>query len=285
MRKRRWLGTGASLLLLATVALSGCGDKNDPASTNAGGAASPAPSGEGAAVQAIQDRGKLVVGVKFDTKLFGLKDPGSGEVEGFDIDVARAIAKKILGDETKLELKEVTSKTRIPMVENGEIDLIVATMTITDDRKKQVDFSDVYFNAGQSLLVKKGSSIKSIDDVTKDTKVIGQKGATSIKNIEEKVPGLRVQQYENYQEAFTALKAGKGEVLTTDNAILFGMSQQDPEYVVVGGMFTDEPYGIAAKKGNQDLVAAVNETLKEMKDSGDYAALYEQWMGEKPPEE
>ncbi|PLT44542.1 transporter substrate-binding domain-containing protein [Paenibacillus sp. FSL W8-1187] len=285
MRKRRWLGAGASLLLLATVALTGCGAKNEPASTNTGGSASTAPADDGSAVQAIKDRGKLVVGVKFDTKLFGLKDPGSGEVEGFDIDVARAIAKKILGDETKLELKEVTSKTRIPMLDNGEIDLIVATMTINEERKTQVDFSDVYFHAGQSLLVKKGSAIKSIDDVTKDTKVIGQKGATSIKNIEEKVPGLRVQQYENYQEAFTALKAGKGEVLTTDNAILFGMSQQDPEYVVVGGTFTDEPYGIAAKKGNADLVAAVNETLKELKDSGDYAALYEKWMGEKPPEE
>ena len=132
-------------------------------------------------------------------------------MEGFDVDIAKAIAKKLLGDESKLELKEVTSKTRIPMLNNGEIDLIIATMTITEDRKKEVDFSDVYFKAGQSILVKKGSAIRSIDDVTKDSKVLGVKGATSIKNIEEKVPGLKVQQYENYQEAFTALRAGKGE--------------------------------------------------------------------------
>ena len=94
----------------------------------------------------------------------------------------------------------MTSKTRIPMLNNGEIDLIIATMTITEERKKEVDFSDVYFNAGQSLLVKKGSAIRSIDDVTADTKVLGVKGATSIKNIEDRVAGLRVQQYENYQD-------------------------------------------------------------------------------------
>ncbi|SDS39799.1 amino acid ABC transporter substrate-binding protein, PAAT family [Paenibacillaceae bacterium GAS479] len=283
MRKKKWLGMGVSLMLLLTVVLSGCGEKNSGENNSGGTAGSPAP-GESGAVGKIKERGKLVVGVKYDTNLFGLKNTKTGDVEGFDVDVSKAIAKKLFGDESKLELKEVTSKTRIQMLNNGDIDLIVATMTISEERKKEVDFSDVYFQAGQSLLVKKGSPITSIDDVTKDTKVIGQKGATSIKNIEEKVPGLRVQQYENYQEAFTALRAGKGDVLTTDNAILFGMSQQDPNYVVVGGMFSDEPYGIAAKKGNTDLVTAVNETIKELKDSGEYAALYEKWMGEKPPE-
>lgn len=257
-------------------------DANAGARGNDAGEAGEADSG---ILAEIKERGKLVAGVKYDTKLFGLKDPGTGEVEGFDVDMAKVIAKKLLGDETKLELKEVTSKTRMPMLNNGEIDLIIATMTITEERKKEVDFSDVYFKAGQSLLVKKGSPIRSIDDVTADTKVLGVKGATSIKNIEDKVEGLRVQQYENYQEAFTALRAGQGEVLTTDNAILFGMAQQDPNYEVVGGTFTDEPYGIAVKKGETGLVEAVNELLKEMKDSGEYAKLYEKWMGEAPPAE
>ena len=97
--------------------------------------------------------------------MFGLKNPSTGEVEGFDIDISKALAAEILGDETKVEFKEVTSKTRIPLLNNGEIDAIVATMTITEERKKEVDFTDVYFDAGQSLLVKKGSSIKSIDDL------------------------------------------------------------------------------------------------------------------------
>lgn len=253
--------------------------------TACGGGDSNTNSADNGIIEKIKERGKLIAGVKFDTKLFGLKDPGSGEVQGFDVDMAKAVAKKIFGDETKLELKEVTSKTRIPMLNNGEIDLIIATMTITEERKKEVDFSDVYFNAGQSLLVKKGSAIRSIDDVTADTKVLGVKGATSIKNIEDRVAGLRVQQYENYQEAFTALRAGQGEALTTDNSILFGMVQQDSNYEVVGGTFTEEPYGIAIKKGESGLVDIVNELLKDMKDSGEYDKLYMQWMGEAPTSE
>jgi putative glutamine transport system substrate-binding protein len=283
MKKNKLWGTGASLLLALVLVLSGCGSKNE--TTAAGNTDAAAGSEESGIIKEIKDRGKLVVGVKFDTKLFGLKDTATGNVEGFDIDISKAIAKKIFGDESKIELKEVTSKTRIQLLDNGDIDLIVATMTVTEERKQQVDFSDVYFKAGQSLLVKQGSPITGLADITKDTKVIGVKGATSIKNIEDKVPGLRVLQFENYQEAFTALKAGKGDTLTTDNAILYGMAKQDPGYAVVGETFTDEPYGIAVKKGNTDLVSLVNETLKELKDSGEYATIYEKWIGEKPPTE
>jgi ABC-type amino acid transport/signal transduction systems, periplasmic component/domain len=279
--------------LLVMLAAAGCGASNNPGGDADAGGDGSANGGEGGgqteaganALEAIKERGKVVVGVKFDTKLFGLKDPGTGEVEGFDVDIAKAIAKKLTGDEANVELKEVTSKTRIPMLNNGEIDMIIATMTITEERKKEVDFSDVYFNAGQSLLVKKGSPIRSIADVTKDTQVLGVKGATSIKNIEDRVEGLRVKQYENYQEAFTALRAGQGEVLTTDNAILYGMAQQDSNYEVVGDIFTDEPYGIAIKKGEAELVQAVNDILSELKSNGEYDAIYEKWIGEKPPAE
>ncbi|MBB3110174.1 putative glutamine transport system substrate-binding protein [Paenibacillus phyllosphaerae] len=294
-RTKAWAACTALIALM--LVLAGCAGNNGNGNsggtntnTNAASESSNSGGGSNTAVDEgvladIKERGKLVVGVKFDTKLFGLKDPGTGNVEGFDVDIAKQIAKAILGDESKIELKEVTSKTRIPMLNNGEIDLIVATMTITEERRKEVDFSDVYFNAGQSLLVKKGSPITGLADVTKDTKVLGVKGATSIKNIEDKVPGLKVLQFENYQEAFTALRAGKGDALTTDNAILYGMTKQDESYAVVGGTFTDEPYGIAIKKGESALVTQVNETLKGLKDSGEYDALYEKWIGEKPAAE
>ncbi len=253
------------MLLTVCLVFVGCGSKK-----------------ESGTIDAIKARGKVIAGVKYDTKLFGLKDPASGKVEGFDIDIAKALAKKIFGDETKVELKEVTSKTRIPLLQNGDIDLIIATMTITEERKEQVDFSDVYFKAGQSLLVKKGSEIQGLQDLKKGVKVLTVKGSTSAKNIREKAPDANVLEFENYQDAFTALKAGQGEVLTTDNAILLGMQQQDPNYVLVGGNFTDEPYGIAVKKGDVDFVAQVNDLLKEMKSSGEYDKLYEQWMGVKP---
>ncbi|ANF98719.1 amino acid ABC transporter substrate-binding protein [Paenibacillus bovis] len=249
--------------------------------TNPSGGAS-SESNANAQIDQIKQRGKLIVGVKYDTKLFGLKDPGSGKVEGFDVDMAHALAKSILGDESKVELKEVTSKTRIPMLNNGDVDMVIATMTITDARKKEVDFSDVYFQAGQSLLVKKGSPIQGIEDVTADTTILAAKGATSIDNIEEKVPGVKVLEFDNYQDAFNALKAGQGEALTTDDAILYGMAAQDPNYEVVGKPFTDEPYGIAVKKGQTGLVAAINKGLTDMKADGSYDELYKKWIGKAP---
>lgn len=226
----------------------------------------------------IKKRDKIVFGVKNDTRLFGLKDPNTGKVEGFDIDIAKQLAKQILGDENKVEFKEVTSKTRIPMLNNGDVDAVVATMTITDERKKEVDFTDVYFQAGQSLLVKKDSKIKGIEDLKKGTKVLTAKGSTSAINIREKAPDTQVLEFENYAEAFTALKAGKGDALTTDDSILYGMADEDHNFHLVGGTFTDEPYGIAVKKGNQDFVKKLNEALKAIKDSGKYDEIKSKWI-------
>ncbi|WP_002204462.1 transporter substrate-binding domain-containing protein [Bacillus cereus] len=273
MIKMKKLFTLIVFSCLFVLIVVGCGGKKDEAKeTN---------TKQGGVVEQIKKRGKLVVGVKNDTNLFGLKNPSTGQVEGFDIDIAKALAKKILGDEKKLELKEVTSKTRIPMLKNGDIDAIIATMTITEERKKEVDFSDVYFKAGQSLLVKKGSNIKNIDDVKQGVKALAVKGSTSTNNIRQKSPEATVLEFENYSEAFTALKAGKGDVLTTDNAILYGMAKQDANYEVVGKIFTDEPYGIAVQKGADDLTKEINNLLKDMKTSGEYDKLYEKWIGQK----
>ncbi|TPG70168.1 glutamate ABC transporter substrate-binding protein [Brevibacillus laterosporus] len=273
---KKVLGVGLALMLSAT-ALTACGSSKPQDGASSGGKTATIGT-----VAKIKERGKYVVGVKYDLNLFGLKDPASGNVEGFDIDIAKAIAKKILGDENKIELKEVTSKTRIPMLKNGEIDSIIATMTITDERKKEVDFSDVYFMAGQSFLVKKDSTIKGLEDFTKGKKVVTAKGSTSAKNVRENAPEAEVLEFENYAEAFTALKAGQGDALTTDNALLYGMAKQDPNFRVVEETFTEEPYGIALPKGDTEFVTLVNDLLKEMKQNGEYDKIYEKWIGEKP---
>lgn len=280
MKMSRSFKMAGALLIAAMLVVSGCG--NNKENNTAGGSTSGGAATDSKAIAKIKERGKLLVGVKYDTRLFGLKDPATGKVDGFDVDISKAIAKKILGDENAIELKEVTSKTRIPMLNNGEIDMVVATMTITEERKKEVDFSDVYFQAGQSLLVKKGSPITGLESVTKDTKILGSKGATSIKNIKEKVPGVTVLEFDNYQDAFSALKAGQGDALTTDDAILYGMASQDPGFEVVGKPFTDEPYGIAVQKGNTDVVQAINDTLAELKANGEYDAIYTKWIGKAP---
>lgn len=272
MFKKKGLWAFMMMAVLSVFVLAACGsdekketDKESKGESTTG-------------LETIKSNDKIVWGVKNDTKLFGLKNPSTGEVEGFDIDIAKEITKIILGDETKVEFKEVTSKTRIPMLNNGDIDAIIATMTITEDRKKEVDFSDVYFEAGQSLLVKKGSSIKSIDDLDSSSKVIAVKGSTSAINIREKAPDAQVLEFENYAEAFTALKAGQGDVLTTDNSILFGMASEDTNYEVVGDNFTDEPYGIATKKGNDDFSKAINDALAELKSNGKYDEIYSKWI-------
>ncbi|WP_322903103.1 glutamate ABC transporter substrate-binding protein [Paenibacillus campi] len=275
--KKRFSFLLVCLIALVTV-LGACSTTTAPSASNGANGTDNASS----VLDQIKQRGKLIVGVKYDTKLFGLKDPASGNVEGFDVDMAHALAKSILGDASKVELKEVTSKTRIPMLNNGDVDMVIATMTITDERKKEVDFSNVYFQAGQSLLVKKGSPIKGIEDVTANTTILAAKGATSIKNIEAKVPGVKVLEYDNYQDAFNALKAGQGDALTTDDAILYGMAAQDPNYEVVGKPFTDEPYGIAVKKGQTALVDAINKGLSEMKADGSYNEMYKKWIGKEP---
>ncbi|AWQ14142.1 MULTISPECIES: transporter substrate-binding domain-containing protein [Bacillus] len=271
-RVTKWLSFGL-ISLLAVFMLAACGGKDTSGDSKGTGKDTLA---------SIKDRDKIIFGVKTDTRLFGLKNPSSGDIEGFDIDISKQLAKDILGDEKKAEFKEVTSKTRIPMLQNGDIDAITATMTITAERKKEVDFSDVYFEAGQSLLVKKGSSIKSIEDLGKGSKVLAVKGSTSSQNIREKAPDASVLEFENYAEAFTALKAGQGDALTTDNAILYGMADENKQYQLTGETFTDEPYGIAVKKGQSGLIKEINASLKKMKADGRYEKIYKKWIKEEP---
>ncbi|MCY9141340.1 transporter substrate-binding domain-containing protein [Peribacillus frigoritolerans] len=272
LKKKKWLKLSL-LSLLAVILLAGCGGGNESDKAEEGGGKGK----EEDVLAQVKEKDKIVFGVKNDTRLFGLKNPSTGEVEGFDIDIAKALAAEILGDENKVEFKEVTSKTRMALLNNGDIDAIVATMTITEDRKKEVDFTDVYFDAGQSLLVKKGSDIKGIDSL-KGKKVLAVKGSTSSINIREKAPEAQVLEFENYSEAFAALKSGQGDALTTDDSILYGMADEDPSYELVGGTFTEEPYGIAVKKGNAEFVEELNKALKSLKDSGKYDEIHDKWI-------
>ncbi len=272
LKKKKWLKLSL-LSLLAVILLAGCGGGNDTDKAEEGGGKGK----EEDVLAQVKEKNKIVFGVKNDTRLFGLKNPSTGEVEGFDIDIAKALAAEILGDENKVEFKEVTSKTRMALLNNGDIDAIVATMTITEDRKKEVDFTDVYFDAGQSLLVKKGSDIKGIDSL-KGKKVLAVKGSTSSINIREKAPEAQVLEFENYSEAFAALKSGQGDALTTDDSILYGMADEDPSYELVGGTFTEEPYGIAVKKANTEFVEELNKALKSLKDSGKYDEIHDKWI-------
>ena len=221
---------------------------------------------------------KIVWGVKADTNLFGLYNIAESEIQGFDIDIAKAITDVITGDEANAEFIEVTSKTRIPLIKNGNIDAIIATMTISEERLKQVNFSEVYFAAGQSLLVPENSEIDSVTDLTADHTVIAVKGSTSAINIREYSPNANIIELENYSEAFTALQSGQGDAVTTDNAILLGMMADSPGYRLAGEPFTNEPYGIAINHGQEDFLDAVNDALLTLIENGRYAEIFHHWF-------
>lgn len=226
----------------------------------------------------VQTNQKIVWGVRYDTKLFGLMDIETREVIGFDIDIAEALTEEILGKSGKAEFVEVVPKTRIPLLKNGNVDSIIATMTITEERKEQVDFTETYFDAGQSLLVKKGSEINGIEDLNGKT-VLAVKGSTSAINIREHAPKATILELENYAETFTALKSAQGDAMTTDNSILYGIASENPDYELVGDRFTEEPYGIAVDKGQEEFLKVLDKALKELRENGTYDKIYEKWFG------
>ena len=252
---------------------------NTNANTNSGAAA-----GGSGALAAIKQRGKLVVGVKYDQPDFGYLNPTTNKVEGFDVDMAKLVAKKIFGDENAVEFKEAISSNRIPYLEQGVVDVVFATMTANAERAKQIDFSDVYYVAGQSLLVPTNSPITGIDALA--GKTVGTvKGSTSEKNIREKAPDARVELFNTYSEAVQAMQSNRVDAVTTDDIILYGFAKSSPDrFKVVGGQFTQEPYAAGIKKGNSELLAQVNAAIQQAKQDGTWAELYKKWISNDVPQ-
>jgi putative glutamine transport system substrate-binding protein len=238
----------------------------------------------GTLLRKIQDRGKIVVGVKYDQPGFGYLNPMSNQLEGFDVDMGRAIARRIFGDENAVEFKEAISKNRIPYLNDGTVDIVIATMTANEERAQQIDFSDCYYVAGQSLLVKTGSPIKSINDLA-GKPVATVKGSTSEKNIRAKAPQATVDLYDTYADGLQAVLSGRAEALTTDDIILYGFAKQNQGQVeVVGGQFTKEPYGMGLQKGHPETVEVVNQVIRELKSNGGWAELFRKHVSEQVPE-
>jgi ABC-type amino acid transport substrate-binding protein len=281
LSKRGLLRVTAALTLLAgTTALAACGQSGD-ATTPAAIPAIPAYAA-GSYLAKIVQRGKLVAGVKQDQPLFGYLNPGTNKLEGFDVDIVKEIAKAIFNDpsESRLELKPVTSASRIPSLQEGGIDIIAATMTITEQRREQIDFSAVYYLAGQSLLVKKDSPVLKIQDLDKSDKTVcSATGSTSEQNITRFAPNAQKVLFAGYADCVTALQQGRADATSTDDIILAGFAAQDPSLKLVGGRFTDEPYGLGINKSSTGFLDFVNEVLRTIKSNGRWRAIYTQWLG------
>ena len=256
------LGLGACMLL------TGCG----------GAGSTSTESSNGSEIQKIKDNGVLKVGVKVDVPKFGYKNPDTGEIEGFEIDVAKQVAKKILGDENKIEFQGVTAKTRGPLLDNGEIDMVAATFTITEERKKSYNFSDAYLTDGIGLLVKKDAGYTSLKDLNGKTIGVAQSSTTK-KSLEEEASKdgitLKFSELSSYPELKAALDSKRIDCFAVDASILNGYV--DDSSVILADRYNPQEYGIASKLQNKELAKEINEVVNDMKTSGELDKLIEKW--------
>jgi glutamate transport system substrate-binding protein len=278
------------LLVVAAISLlaSACGSSSTsaggtttaPGAKSAGSASYPKVAA-GGSVDAIKKKGKITIGVKFDVPLFGLKNPTNNQIEGFDVEMGKAITKAIFGDDTKVEFVEAVSKNREPFIQEGKVDLVISTYTINDTRKEVVDFAGPYYVAGQDILVKSGDDkIKGVEDLD-GKKVCSVTGSTSLKNVQEKAPKADLSiVFDKYSLCVEALKDGRVEAVTTDDIILLGfVADSGGKLKLVGKPFTTEPYGIGLKKGDTELRTFVNDVLDATYADGTWKTAFDKTVG------
>jgi putative glutamine transport system substrate-binding protein len=223
----------------------------------------------------IVSSGKLICGTKFDVRGFGFEDPDTGEVEGLDADLCREIANDY---GVRPEFVKANSEDRIPLLNEGKIDIIISTMQETDERKKEIDFSHAYYVAGQSLLVRSDSDIRSVADLNGKMVCSVEGSASEKKKIEAKAPQVGFLPLRSYPEAGRALVDGRCDAISNDERILFGLLERFEGTELRGGPFTKERLAIGIRKGRTDLLDMVNVALETMKADGRLEALYKTWI-------
>lgn len=269
MKKMNWMRMMAAGVLTAAMVmgLTACG------------------GGSKSGVDAIKDRGVVKVGVKADVPKFSLQNTATGEYEGFEDDLAYALAGKILGisaDEAKaqkkVEFQAVNAKTRGPLVENGEVDFVIATFTITPERKETYNFSPAYYTDAVGLLVNNDSGIDDIEDL--DGKIIGVSQSSTSKDEflkYKEANGIAAeptfQEFATYPELAQALAANQIDAFSVDRAILEGYKNDTNKFLDV--RYGEQEYGVCSNKENTELAELINTTVQEMLDNGEMDALME----------
>jgi polar amino acid transport system substrate-binding protein len=228
----------------------------------------------------IRARGFLIAGVDQSTYHFGFLSPLTGKIEGFDIDMIRAVADAIFGNPDKVEYKAISDAQRIPDILSGTVDIVAHTMTITCARLQQVDFSSVYFDAAQRVLVLNNSRARSLDDL-KGQKVCATSGSDSLTVISAHRAIPVAVPY--WTDCLVLLQQGDVAAISTDDSILDGLAAQDPWTKLIGPRLTDEPYGLAISKQHPEFVRFVNAVLQQLRTNGQWAASYAHWVGPSVP--
>ncbi len=289
MRRYRWLG---AVLALVAITAAACGDSDDNGTVSGGGGGQSSETSlarptfaPGTTMANLQTKGKMVVGVKFDQPGLGQKNPTNNKVEGFDIEIAKLIALGIFGGspndiESKIEFREATTPNREVFIENGTVDMVVATYTINDARKQRVDFAGPYYIAGQDIMVKANdNSIKGVNDLA-GKKTCSVRNSTPAATVKRVVPTADLTEFDQYSDCVQALRDGRVQSVTTDNSILLGFVAGSPgEFKIVGNKFTDEPYGIGVKKGDDAFRTFVNDRLDAIYANGEWAKAFSATLG------
>jgi ABC-type amino acid transport substrate-binding protein len=276
MQGTTWRWLSALALVLGALAAAGCGDdEKEPGSAPT--TTTPARTfAAGTTMARVQKEGEITIGVKYDVPPFGFKNPRSGAIEGFDIDIGKAIAEE-LG--VKPKFIEAISDNRIPFLKDGTADLILSTMTINAERDEEIDFSDPYFIARGRILVKKSNTaIKDVDDLA-GKEVCTVLGSTYQDTLEKQAPRAKQRPVDTYPECLELVQNGAVEAESTDDVILTGHIIQDKSLKLVGKPLTTEPYGAGIKEGDTAFQTFVNDVLEAFKDDGRWATTYEKWVG------
>ena len=263
---------GAQLVTAAPIDANGDCDRE--ASLRPGPLPPPDAMPPGSTMAAIAARGRLVVGVDQNTYLFGFRDPSSGRLEGFDIDIAREIARSIFGDPNRVDLRVVDAGQRESALQSGQVDLVVRTYSVTCERKKVVAFSTVYYYANQRILAPVGSKIDSAGALA-DRRVCAAWGTTSLSRLFALEPRPTLFGVTSWTDCLVMLQQGQVDAVSTDDGLLKGLAAQDPNFEVVGESLGLEPYGVGIAKEHTDLVRFVNGVLAQMRADGTWQRLYD----------
>jgi polar amino acid transport system substrate-binding protein len=230
-----------------------------------------------AAVADIRARGRLIVGLDIGSNLFSFRDPLTGEITGFDVDIAGEIARDIFGAPSHVEYRILSSEERITALQRSEVDVVVKTMTITCERRKLVNFSTVYLDANQRILAPRDSPIVKVGDLS-GKRVCVARGTTSLQRIREIDPQPVIVSVVSWADCLVAMQQREIDAVSTDDSILAGLVEEDPFLHIVGPNMATQPYGIGINLNNTPLVRFVNGTLERIRRDGTWNTLYRKWL-------
>jgi ABC-type amino acid transport substrate-binding protein len=269
------------LVLALALPLAACGSDEEEPTEPGGGDAQEQEFEEGSTMADIVEKGEIVIGVKYDVPPFGFVEPGSDEPQGFDVDLGTRIA-EALG--VTPVFREAISDNRIPFLQNGEVDLILSTMTITTDRDAEIDFSRPYYIAHQRILVPKDSDIGGLEDLG-GKKVCTVLGSTGESTLKAKAKDAKRTTVDSYSECLELLQNGAVDAEISDDVILAGQVIQDDSLELVGDFLTDEPYGVGIPDGQTDMQGFVDGVIEGTFEDGTWDDLYDEWVGQYTGEE